>query len=101
MYSAAESGLRLRVRELVKQGVDVEQTNYEGETPLYAAASNGHLAVVQYVTEQNRTVGFCSLYHVFYSIFVVFLHSRFFFCFLLCGGSCPENFQLTLPRLRT
>ena len=98
MYSAAESGLRLRVRELVKQGVDVEQTNYEGKTPLYAAASNGHLAVVQYVTEQNRRILFIVSCILFY--LCLFPPFTVLFLFLIMWRKLSRKFQIYTGKIQ-
>ena len=53
LFEAAEAGDLERVQILVKQGEDVEQTDSEGRTPLFAASRCGHLPVVQFLIEQQ------------------------------------------------
>ena len=53
LFNAAKAGDLERLRILVERGGDVEQTNSEGRTPLFAASRRGHLAVVQFLMEQQ------------------------------------------------
>ena len=60
LYQAAETGDLERVRELVEQGADKEETckkeTCKDRTPLFIASRNGHLAVVRYLVEQEADV---------------------------------------------
>ena len=47
------------VRQLVQSGADVDMRNVCGETPLYSAASNGCIDVVQFLIEHNADVNAC------------------------------------------
>ena len=45
---------------LIEQGVDMDEGNNNGETPLYLACHNGHLAVMQYLLEQGASLDKCN-----------------------------------------
>ena len=54
LYEAAEAGDLERVQVLVAEGVDKDtDAGCVNETPLFAAAGNGHLSVVRYLVEQG------------------------------------------------
>ena len=55
MHHALEAGDLERVRILEKQGADLEQKSFDGETPLFTASRTGQLAVVRYLMEQQAS----------------------------------------------
>ena len=55
LHHALEAGDLERVRILEKQGADLEQKSFDGETPLFTASRTGQLAVVRYLMEQQAS----------------------------------------------
>ena len=54
LYNAAKDGNLERVQLLLGQGTDKDMVGGgEGETPLFAACANGHLAIAQLLVEQG------------------------------------------------
>jgi uncharacterized protein len=56
LVDACLSGNLAEVQLLLKKGVDIEGTAFDGLTPLDAAAQQGHLEVIKYLLSQGAAV---------------------------------------------
>ncbi len=56
IIQAASSGDLAKVKSLIKQKVDIEQSNQYGETALIIASNEGHTNVVKYLLENGAVV---------------------------------------------
>ena len=56
LCEAARKGNLEQVKLLVEQGVDKDEVDILGQTPLYCASWNGHSDVVQYLAEQGASL---------------------------------------------
>ena len=56
LHDAARYGNLERVKFLHEQGVEHDNADSEGRTPLWRASSNGHLDVVQYLVEHGASL---------------------------------------------
>ena len=55
LRAAASKGCLAAVRFLVEEGVSTNETDEQGRTPMILATQNNHLAVVQFLEEQQPT----------------------------------------------
>jgi glutaminase len=49
LWNAAAAGTLLRLRQLAARGLPIDYGDYDGRTAAHLAASNGHLAALQYI----------------------------------------------------
>lgn len=56
VFMEATGGRLEKVRQLLDAGANIRSTNYEGRTPLHAAASAGHEAIVHLLLERGAEV---------------------------------------------
>ena len=56
LHDAANKGNLDRVKTFVEQGVDIDECDSEGWTPLWLASFNNHRHVVKYLVEQGASV---------------------------------------------
>jgi ankyrin repeat protein len=61
---AAQHGSLEVVQLLIREGIDINGTSFEGRTPLMAAASHGHPRVVEYLLEQGADVNLRGLQEI-------------------------------------
>ncbi|GIX86273.1 hypothetical protein CEXT_631221, partial [Caerostris extrusa] len=54
-HAAAETGHLSRIVECLNQGVDVNEEDYEGRSPLHYAAKKGHFEVVKYLLDKGAS----------------------------------------------
>lgn len=50
-----EKGDLATIKKLVEEGVDINETDKDGNTPLHVAAAKGHMEIVRYLTEHKAT----------------------------------------------
>lgn len=51
IHEAARKGDLATIKKLVEQGVDINETDKDGNTPLHVAAAKGYMEIVRYLTE--------------------------------------------------
>jgi len=56
LIDACHRGDLERVKQLVAEGVDVNQGDYDRRTPMHLAAADGNLEVVKFLVEHNANV---------------------------------------------
>lgn len=66
---------------LLKQGVDINSTDYDFRTPLHIAAVKGNLEIFKFLLENGATMQIDRFVLFFYYFFLLFF---FFNLFIIC-----------------
>lgn len=53
---AASEGNLCEVKRLYANGIDINETDYDGRSPLHLACTNGHLKLVKYLVSKGADI---------------------------------------------
>lgn len=91
IFSAAEFGNVSRIRELIAQGIDINQYDTEGETPLIKAIINGQLVAVKLLIESGATINKRARYGTFTPLFFAVMYGHRALTQLLISAGASVN----------
>ena len=59
LFNAIEEGDYKKVKKLIKEGVDINESNFYGKSPLLLAAERGHKKIIKYIIKAKAEVNLC------------------------------------------